>query len=90
MEHRINIMNEEIKIPAAEVKLDEDQGPLKVLTMQDTPLTDHIQQGSHVGYRRRSYQVVEKQQRKEMTAAVVNLSLRLVEKGTAHRKGAKE
>ncbi len=82
-------MNEEIRIPAAEVKLDEDQGALKVLTMQSSPLTDQILEGNQVRYRRRSYKVREKQKPKEMTPAVIHFSLQLIEKETAQKKGAK-
>lgn len=84
-----NVIGEEIRIPASEVKLDEDQGPLRMLTMQATPFTDQLRRGSKVRYRRRHYEVLEKWKPQEMTTAIVRLLLSLSEKEAAHEKGAK-
>ena len=83
-----NIIGEEIHIPASEVKLDEDQGPLRMLTMQATPLTDQLRRGTKVRYKRRHYEVLEKGKPPEVTAAIVRLLLSPSEKEDAQKESS--
>ena len=68
-------------IRMAEVKLDQEDGESKILTMQSSSLTDQLRPGARVQYRRRLYTVQKRWKPEGITTAIIQISLKPLKKG---------